>query len=74
MKEPLAYQAMFRFLEERYFRLPSDALGGLLGEMQLTEDGQPYDPAIVEEWDRAVQSVEQTSGFAVPVQRQRRAG
>ena len=28
MKDTLAYQMMLRFLEERYFRLPSDALGG----------------------------------------------
>ena len=64
MKEQEAYQMMFRFLEARYFRLPSDALGNLLGEMQLTEDGLPFDQAIVKfdqaivkEWNSAVEAV-----------------
>jgi hypothetical protein len=54
MREKEAYEMMFRFLEERYMRLPSDALGGLLGEMQLNDDGLPFDPAIVKEWESAV--------------------
>jgi hypothetical protein len=55
MKEQEAYQIMFRFLEARYFRLPSDALGQLLGEMQLSDDGLPFDQAIVRDWNAAVE-------------------
>ena len=58
MKERQAYSAMFRFLHDRYQRLPSDALGGLLGEMQLDSDGLPFDPAIEEEWDQAVEAAQ----------------
>ena len=58
MKERQAYEAMFRFLDDRYKRLPSDALGGLLGEMQLDTDGLPFDPAIEEEWDSAVEAAQ----------------
>ena len=65
MKERVAYQTMFRFLEDRYRRLPSDALGGLLGEMQLAEDGEPFDPAIGKEWDDAVTAVEATRSINV---------
>ena len=54
MKELSAYQVMFQFLEDRYRRLPSDELGNLLGEMQLAQDGQPFDPAVGEDWDKAV--------------------
>ena len=59
VKEREAFQIMFRFLEERYSRLPSDALGGLLGEMQLGDDGLPFDQAIVEEWNKAVGQVQE---------------
>jgi hypothetical protein len=31
MIEMQAYKIMFNFLEDRYFRLPSDTLGALLG-------------------------------------------
>ena len=57
MKEQLAYQMMFRFLEERYFRLPSDALGQLLGEMQISDDGLPFDQAVVKDWNTAVDQI-----------------
>ena len=61
MRDLKAYKAMFHFLDERYSRLPSDALGGLLGELnlELWSDGQPADPAIVAEWERAVEKAEQ---------------
>jgi hypothetical protein len=52
-----AYRAMFLFLEKRYFRLPSDDLGALLGELTILDDGSPADPAVAQEWARAVQSV-----------------
>jgi hypothetical protein len=56
MTKDQAYRAMFAFLDERYSRLPSDALGQLLGEMALLEDGLPADPAIAEEWNAAVKT------------------
>jgi hypothetical protein len=65
MKERAAYQTMFRFLEDRYRRLPSDALGGLLGEMQLADDGEPFDPAIGKEWDEAVAATDATRSINV---------
>jgi hypothetical protein len=54
MKDLRAYKIMLRFLEERYSRLPSDALGAPLGELDLRDDGSPGDLAIVEDWERAV--------------------
>lgn len=72
MKEPLAYQAMFRFLDERYHRLPSDELGALPGELQLASDGEPFDPAAAEDWNRAVAAVQQPLTAKI-ADRQRRA-
>jgi hypothetical protein len=66
MKEPEAYQAMFRFLDDYYSRLPSDGLGQLLSEMQLADDGKPFDPAITEDWNAAVAAI-QAEREAVPV-------
>jgi hypothetical protein len=57
-----AYRIMFRFLEDRYNRLPSDVLGGLLGELTLQQDGKPNDQAVVAEWRRAVVSVAPSEG------------
>lgn len=57
MDELLAYRMMFQFLEDRYNRLPSDDLGNLLGELTLQRDGKPNDPAVVAEWERAVEAV-----------------
>jgi len=62
MKEQEAYEAMVRFLDDRYRRVPSEALGTLLGELQLAADGKPFDPAIEEEWDRAVGVARQARG------------
>ena len=46
---------MVQFLEDQYDRLPSDELGALLGELSLSiwDDGEPGDPAIKAEWERA---------------------
>lgn len=58
MTELRAYKMMFRFLEDRYSRLPSDDLGGLLGELQLDRgDGKPFDSAIIKDWEKAVDAV-----------------
>ena len=72
MKELEAYKMMFRFLEERYRRLPSEALGALLGEMQLASDGKPFDPAIIQEWEQAVSHVERENR-PVPIEQHRKA-
>ena len=58
MKDLRAYKIMFRFLDDRYSRHPSDDLGALLGELDLRDDGNPGDLAIVEDWERAVAGVE----------------
>jgi hypothetical protein len=59
MRESLAYEMMFQFLEERYRLLPSDALGSLLSDLRLLDDNEPADPAMAEEWDSAVEAVRQ---------------
>lgn len=58
-----AYRAMFIFLDDRYSKLPSDALGALLGELTQLHDGKPADPAIDADWQRAVRlaTAEKTS-------------
>jgi len=52
-----AYLAMYAFLADRWERLPSRALGTLLSEMSLLADGGPADPAIREDWERAIGKV-----------------
>ena len=74
MKDLMAYQTMFRFLEERYSRFPSDQLGALLGELQLAADGKPFDSAVIAEWDRAVESVQHGAAVGNKPQLHRRAG
>jgi hypothetical protein len=56
MTELRAYKIMFRFLENRYFRLHSDDIGALLGEMNLQQDGKPMDLAIIRDWEQAVEA------------------
>jgi hypothetical protein len=58
MKEREAYKAMFRFLEDRYRQLPSEGLGELLGTLHLAADGEPYDPAVAEDWNAAVAAIQ----------------
>lgn len=61
MRDLKAYKAMVHFLDERHRRLPSEALGGLLGELslQVWADGTPADPGVTAEWERAVDKAEQ---------------
>jgi len=47
---------MFAFLEEEYRLSPSDEIGGLLSSMSLLPDGFPADPAVAEQWSKAVQA------------------
>lgn len=55
MTDKQAYSAMFHFLEQLYKRTKSNELGSLLGGMSMLEDGSPADPAIVEDWQQAVE-------------------
>jgi hypothetical protein len=52
-----AYTAMIFFLEGRYELTDSDEIGGLLGSMQLLEDGKPADPALWHDWLKAVENI-----------------
>lgn len=51
------YRVMFKFLDTQYWREQSDELGGLLGDMSLLADGDPADPALMNDWNIAVQRV-----------------
>lgn len=48
-----AYLAMYAFLD-KHFSLGCEELGGILGSMALLADGSPADPAIAQEWRKAV--------------------
>ena len=54
---------MLQFLEDRYHRLPSDALGGLLGELALQDDDLPTDRAVVADWERALEQAANTKPY-----------
>ena len=49
------YRAMFRFLEAYFERTKADEVAVLLGSMNLAEDGKPMDPAMWQDWLKAVQ-------------------
>ena len=49
-----AYKAMFKYLENLYFISKSNDLGGFLGSMMLLDDGKPADPAVWQDWLKAV--------------------
>lgn len=55
----LGYKAMLRFLEKYFETTGSDDVGALLGSMSTNvfSDGRPADPAIWEEWLKAVHDV-----------------
>jgi hypothetical protein len=55
LSEEQAYLAMFSFLEELYTRFQYDQLGGILGSMCLLPNGTCVDPAIWNDWLRAVE-------------------
>ena len=58
MKDLRAYKIMFQFLEDRYFRGPSDELGELLSSLTLLKDGEPADAATAQDWERAIEAVD----------------
>jgi len=57
LSEKEAFLAMFSFLEERYRATESDDIGALLGSMSFLSDGNTADPAIWEDWRKAVNKV-----------------
>ncbi|MBS1910949.1 MAG: hypothetical protein JST22_03090 [Bacteroidetes bacterium] len=50
-----AYAAMVHFLEEFWKRTQSDGVGMLLSDLSLLLDGTPGDPAVVSDWQEAVE-------------------
>jgi hypothetical protein len=49
-----AYKAMLCFLENYYNKTLSDDLGSLLGDLQLSDDNEPFDPAAWHDWLKAL--------------------
>jgi hypothetical protein len=49
-----AYVAMYAYLRTLHELTGSEELGALLGGMSLLEDGTPADPAVWDDWLRAV--------------------
>ena len=54
MNKDEAYLAMYAFLDHWYELTKSSDVGALLGSLSLLEDGMPADPALKEDWERAV--------------------
>jgi hypothetical protein len=61
MTEGQAYRAMFIYLDEYYHRNPMAELGQVLGELQLTEEGLPFDQAVLSDWKRAIDKALRTN-------------
>ena len=55
LADDLAYRSMYYYLEDLYKLTGSDEIGGMLGYMALLEDGMPADPAVTEDWAKAVE-------------------
>jgi hypothetical protein len=51
-----AYAATFYFLDQQWNRTKSRELGFILGDMALLPDGSPADPAVPQDWQKAVES------------------
>ena len=49
-----AYKAMQLFLEEYRSGAPSDAMDMILSDLELLDDGNSADPAMIRIWDRCV--------------------
>jgi hypothetical protein len=54
MTDGQAYAAMYYFLEDIWKRTNSEGLANLLSDMSLLPDGSPADPALTNDWQRAV--------------------
>jgi hypothetical protein len=50
-----AFTAMRIFLERHFKRTGSEDIGSLLGDLQISEDGKPFDPAAWDEWLKSVE-------------------
>jgi hypothetical protein len=53
--DDVAYRSMFCFLEDHYRRTGCDVIGGMLSDLSILEDGGPGDPAVTEDWAKAVE-------------------
>lgn len=49
-----AYKVMICFLDNYYNKTLSNDLGSLLGDLQLSNDGTPFDPAAWHDWIKAL--------------------
>lgn len=52
-----AFNAMRKFLEMYYKRTLSDDIGSLLGDLQMTTEGETADPAAWHDWNKALEEV-----------------
>ena len=57
-----AYKAMYAYLEQYYQQTGANDIGAMLGAMSTLRDGGTADPAVWEDWLRAVQ---QATGASV---------
>ncbi len=57
LTELQAFHAMQKFLELYYERTHSDDVGSLLGDLQLTSENEPFDPAAWDDWINSVNAV-----------------
>ena len=57
LTEDEAYLAMFAYLEYRWNIIKSPDIGNCLSDMSLLPDGSSADPAIKDEWRKAVELV-----------------
>jgi hypothetical protein len=55
MTDKQAYAAMYHFLEQHWKRTNTLEVGDLLSIMSLLPDGLPADPAINNDWRKAVE-------------------
>lgn len=50
-----AYLAMYSFLVGYYELTKADDVGSMLGGLSLMADGEPLDPAFLDDWHKAVE-------------------
>ena len=52
-----AFSAMKLFLEKYFERTKSDEIGSILGDLQISGDGKPFDFAAWDEWLGCVERI-----------------
>ena len=52
-----AFDAMRLFLDDYFKRTRSEDIGSLLGDLQQSDDGKPFDPAAWDDWLDCVKRV-----------------